>query len=91
VVRCGGVGLAAVAAGPGEGVAADGLQVGVFGGDADVPKRVGDIPGRPRGLAAEAVAEQMELTVRERADVGTIGRAEAGEGVVPSGSQVGLR
>jgi hypothetical protein len=77
-----------VLAGPGEGVAADGLQFGVGGGDADVPQCVGDIPRCPLGLGVVAVAEQVQGAVGEGADVGTFGGAEAGEGVVPGGSQV---
>jgi hypothetical protein len=77
-----------VTAGPGQGVAADGLEFGVCGADANLAQCVGDVSGRPRRLGAVFVAEQVQGAVGEGADVGPAGRAEAGEGVVPGGSQV---
>ena len=80
--------LAAAGGGFGFGAGADGGQAGVPGGGADLAELVADVLGCPGGFDRVGVAQVQQHPVGHAADVGPVGRAEGGEGLVPGGPQV---
>ena len=84
----GGVVLAAAAGGFGFRAGAQGGQVGVPGGGADLAQLVTDVPGCPGGFDRVGVAQVQQPAVGHAADVGPVGWAEGGEGLVPGGPDV---
>jgi hypothetical protein len=84
----GGVVLAAAGGGCGFGAGAAGGQAGVPGGGADLAELVADVPGCPGGFDGVGVAQVQQPAVGQAADVGSVGRPEGGEGLVPGGPQV---
>ena len=84
----GGVVFAAAAGGLGFGAGAEGGQVGVPGGGADLAQLVTDVGGRPGGLDGVGVAQVQQPAVGHAAHVRPVGRAEGGQGLVPGGPNV---
>ena len=84
----GAVVVAGLAGGVGFGVGADGAQVGVEGAEPGQPQLLADVAGCPGGLGGVGVAEQPQPPVGHGPDVGPVGRAEGGEGLVPGGPLV---
>jgi hypothetical protein len=80
--------LAAVVGCIGLGGGAEGGQVSVVGGGADLAEFIADVPGCPGGLDGVGVAQVQQRAVWQAADVGAVDRAEGGEGLVPGGPQV---
>ena len=84
----GGVVLAAAVGGFGFRAGAEGGQVGVPGGGADLAQLVTDVPGCPGGFDRVGVAQVQQLPVGHAADVRSVDRAEGGESLVPGGPNV---
>ena len=80
--------VAALGGGAGVGGGAQGGQAGLPGGGADLAELVADVPGGPRGLEGVGVAQVQQRPVGQAAHVGTLGRSQGGEGLVPGGAQV---
>ena len=80
--------VAALAGGGGFGGGAQGGQAGVAGGGADLAELVADALRGPGGLDGVGVAQVQQRPVGHAADVGAVGGAEGGEGLVPGGAQV---
>ena len=63
-------------------------QAGVAGGGADLAELVADVLRGPGGLDRVGVAQVQQPPVGHAADVGPVGGAEGGQGLVPGGAQV---
>ena len=81
--------LAAVSGGAGLGGGAEAGQAGVPGGGADLAQLVADVPGGPAGFDGVGVAQVQQRAVGHAADIGVVGRAEGGQGLIPGGARVG--
>jgi hypothetical protein len=59
------------------------------GGGADLAELVADVLRCPGGFDGVGVAQVQQLPVGHAADVGSVGRTEGGQGLVPGRAQVG--
>jgi hypothetical protein len=80
--------LAVPAGGGGFGGGAEGGQAGVARGGAGLAELVAGPRGCPGGFEGVGGAQVQQPPVGHAADVGSVGRAEDGEGFVPGGPQV---
>jgi len=80
--------LVTICGGGGLGAGAQAAQAGLPGGGADLAELVADVPRGPRGLQGVGVAQVQQGPVGQAAHVGTLGRSQGGEGLVPGGAQV---
>ena len=78
-----------LAGGLGFGVGADSTQGGVEGTEPGPPQFLPGVAGCASGLGGVGVAEQPQAAIGHHPDVGAVGRAESGEGLMPGGPLVG--